>query len=469
LKQGQTTGCLSYIIVRPGALLECAHTIIFLSHVQYSSNILVLTASLHSGLPYTMLEAIRDIKPIDTYSRQSLQFDGHLPQEIWLLIFPYLESSDLRTVSLVCQPFRYIAQPLLFSVLDVSPFLFSYNNEQPVLRPKNYLSRLLDRLECYKLPHIAPAVHHCWVSPYTRSGFPPRNSQDDLDPDSIIDALLECLPSFPNLTTLSWHCINITPKWWSVIQSLNIKNLWLNSSSALTSPSPLSSVVHLDLDHWPWEGRTTNQVSMHEELHHEVDQMTLGHVIHPDVIRSISVPRSHTASHVFAVLSQTISQLQILKIPFFSRSDPRFISTLRMCPRLEVLCIFPPIVDSPVQDLALDTIPPSCLPRLASYEGPYTHLLNICHQPLKDVSLWGFHDRSALCDPDALTQTLNSFAQRNSVESLRSLTVLVIRITFDLLESFSAFGNLEHLTVQSQERDFPGKAIISPRFLISVS
>lgn len=418
-----------------------------------------------------MLEAIQDMKPATIHPRPSLVkrlFDG-LPPEIWLLIFPNLKSSDLRTVSSVCKSFRYMAQPLLFSVLDVSPFLLSYNTEQPVHRPQIYLSRLLERLEYYKQPHIAPGVHHCWVSPYTRSGFPPRNSQDDLDPGSVIDVLLDCLPSFPNLTTLSWHCIDIAPKWWSVIQSLNIKNLWLNSSSISTSQSPLPSVVHLDLDHWPWEGRITNQISIHEERRHEVDRMTLDHVIHPDVILSISVPRSHTACHVFAVLSQTISQLRVLKIPFTSVSDSKFVSTLRMCPCLEVLCIFPPTIDTPVRDVTLDTIPQTYLPCLTNYDGPYTHLLDICHQPLKHVSLWGFHERPALCDPDALAQTLNSLAKRNSVESLRSLTVLVLSITIDLLESFSAFENLEHLTVQSQERDFPANRIIGPRFLISVS
>ena len=123
------------------------------------------------------------------------------------------------------------------SALSRSPFLFPYNIEESVLRSQKYL---LERLECYKQPHIAPGVHHCWVSPYTRSGFAPRSSQDGLDPSSIINALLECLPTFPNLTTLSWHCIDTTLKWWSVIQSLKIKNLCLNSSSVPTSPSPLS-------------------------------------------------------------------------------------------------------------------------------------------------------------------------------------------------------------------------------------
>ena len=413
-----------------------------------------------------MSEAIpKDIKSL----RGGLPSSLGLPPEIWLLIFPNLKSSDLRTVSSVCKSFRFMAQPMLFSVLDVSPFLRSYNNEQPILRPRTYLSRLLERLEHYKQPHIAPGVHYCWISPYTRSGFPSRSSQDDLDPKLIIDAVLESLPSFPNLTTLSWHCIDITPKWWSVIQPMDIKNLWLNALSIPTALTPLSSVVHLDLDHWPWEGRTTDLISIHEERGNGVDQTTLNHVIQPDVILSISVPRPDTACRVFAILSQTTSQLRVLKIPFFSMSHPKFISTLWMCPHLEVLCIFQPTVDTPVQDVALDTIPPTCLLHLTKYEGPYTHLLNICHHPLKYVSLWGFRERPALCDPAALAQTLNIFAQGNSTESLRSLTMSVTTITSDLLQSFSAFRYLEHLTVRSQERDFPLNAVITPPFLVNVS
>lgn len=420
-----------------------------------------------------MLETIQDTATVNFLSRQSLEkrLVGSLglPPEIWLVIFPNLKSSDLRTVSSVCRSFRFMAQPMLFSVLDVSPFLLSYNTDQPILRPQAYMSRLLERLECYKQPHIAHGVHHCWVSPYTRSGFAPRNPEDNLDPNSIIDTLLESLPSFPNLTTLSWHCIDFTPNWWSVIQSLNIKNLWLNSLSIPKSLSPLSSIVRLDLDHWPWEGKATNLVSMHEEPVHGVDQAALDHVVQPDVILSISVARPATACHVFAILSVATSQLRILKIPFFSISDSQFISALRMCPFLEALCIFPPTTDVQVHDVVLDSIPPTCLPRLASYEGPHTHLLNICHQPLTHISLWGFHKRPAICDPDALTETLNGLAQRKNVKSLRSLTVVVISITYDLFQSFSAFECLEHLTVQSQERDFPSNAKILPQFQISVS
>ncbi|KAF8159211.1 hypothetical protein B0H34DRAFT_640530, partial [Crassisporium funariophilum] len=86
-----------------------------------------------------------------------------LPPEIWLLVFPNLKTLDLQSVSTTCTTFRYMAQPFLFSVLDVSPFLLSYNADQPILRPQTYLHRFLARLEYYKQPHIAHGVHHCWV------------------------------------------------------------------------------------------------------------------------------------------------------------------------------------------------------------------------------------------------------------------------------------------------------------------
>ncbi|KJA22764.1 hypothetical protein HYPSUDRAFT_100728, partial [Hypholoma sublateritium FD-334 SS-4] len=81
--------------------------------------------------------------------------------EIWLLVFPYLKAPDLRSVSLTSSSFRYMAQPILFSVLDVSPFLLSYNAEKPTFRSFDYFERLKERLGYFKLPHIAHGVHRC--------------------------------------------------------------------------------------------------------------------------------------------------------------------------------------------------------------------------------------------------------------------------------------------------------------------
>ncbi|KDR80995.1 hypothetical protein GALMADRAFT_207893 [Galerina marginata CBS 339.88] len=372
--------------------------------------------------------------------------------EIWLLVFPHLAPPDLQSISLTCSTFRYIAQPLLFCVLDVSPFLLSYNAEQPTLRPRKYLTRFLKRLEYYKLPHIAHGVRHCWISPYTRFGFPMRNQDDDTDPNQIIDAAVDALPSFPNLSTLSWHCIDIAPEWWDVIQSLQITNLWLNSSS-IPHPvaSPLLTIRHLDLDQWPWEGRITNHVSVHEERSRGVSTLALQHVIQPDVIQSISVPRTDTAVHLFTILSETTYHLTSLKVPFSSVSDPSFINALEHCPSLVSLGIFPPTSDERSRDVQLGTFAPSTLPSLTNYEGPDTHVLQFCHQPLQRISLWGFDNRPALCDPEALTKTLAKLAETATANSLKCLALMVIGITHDLLDIFSSFNELERIIVQSQE------------------
>jgi hypothetical protein len=392
--------------------------------------------------------------------------------EIWLLVFPYLNPQDLRSVSLTCGVFRYLAQPLLFSVLDVSPFLLSYNADRPILRPRTYLERCKERLEYFKLPHIAHGVHHCWISPYTRSGFPARSLQDDLEPSSIIDTVLDALPLFPNLSTLSWHCIDITPEWWNDIQSLSIRKLWLNSSTIpLSILSPFPCIVHLDLDHWPWEGRVTNQVSIHEERSTGVSDLALHYVIQPDVIQSISVPRADTARHVLSILSQMTYGVRALKIPFASVTHPDFILALEHCPALESLCILPPSSDERPRDAIIDNLPATILPLLTKYEGPYTHIMQFSRQPLQNIVLWGFDDPPAVCDPDALVASLSSLAETSTVNSLRCLKITVLDITLDLLEVFAPFSRLENIIIQSQDsppKDVPLTHSMRPSPAVSV-
>ncbi|KAH9479130.1 hypothetical protein JR316_0007709 [Psilocybe cubensis] len=383
---------------------------------------------------------------------QSVPDTLSLPPEVWLLVFPYLKPCDLRSISLTCSPFRYMAQPLLFSVLDVSPFFLAYNAEHPIPRPRAYLERFTERLKCYQIPHIAHGVRHCWVSPYSRTGFPARSQQDDLDPKLIINAIVDALPHFPNLSTLSWHCINISPQWWDIIQSLKISNLWLNSSSIpLSVTSPLPGIQHLDLDQWPWEGRVTNHVSIHEERAHGVDTVALQYVIQPDVIQYISVPRYDTACHLFSVLSKATYHLKSLKIPFSAASDPCFIDALEHCPSLASLCMFPPASDERSRGLRIGVLTPLTLPSLTSYEGPYSHVLQFALQPLQSINLWGFDERPCVCDPDGLSETLDDLADTATANSLTSMTLTVIRITSDLLETFGLFTRLEQVDIMSQD------------------
>jgi hypothetical protein len=283
-----------------------------------------------------------------------------------------------------------------------------------------------------------------------------RNQQDDLDPNLIINAVIAALPHFPNLSALSWHCIDVTPKWWDTIQSLRITNLWINSATIpQTVSSSLPCVVKLDLDQWPWEGHITNHVSIHEERFGGVGSLTLQHIIKPGAIRSISVPRRDTARHLFSILSQTTHDLRSLKIPFSALLDPNFIPALKHCPYLAYLCIFPPSSDEVPLRVEFDSLSPSVLPSLVAYEGPYTHLLQFAQQrALERISLWGFDGRPAVCDSDALVDTLADLAGTNTVRSLKYVNLAVDAIPHHLLGVLSLFSLLERIVIQSQD-SFP--------------
>ena len=378
-------------------------------------------------------------------------FQAVLPPEIWLNIFPYLKPGDLQSASLTCSTFRYMAQPLLFSVLNVSPFFLSYNADRPIKRPTVYLERFLERLAYYQLPHLKHAVRHCWISPYSRHGFPERNPTDDLDPSLIISPLVAALPGFPNLRVLSWHCIDITAEWWDIIHSLRLTKLWINSSDILSCKLPTDSITHIELDQWPWEGKVTNHVSIHEERSAGTSLSTLHRIIDAEGTEIISVPRVDTACRLLSGLRETTHYVKTLKIPFAALRSADFIPALELCPRLEVLCIFPPSSDERSRDIKLELVPPTAVPSLTTYDGPCTHLMDFSCKSLQRITLWGFDERPILADPAVLVDVFLRLSETGSVHTIKSIQIAVKNITHDLMGAISPFYSLESLAIQSQD------------------
>ncbi|KAF9003963.1 hypothetical protein BDQ17DRAFT_1355216 [Cyathus striatus] len=383
-----------------------------------------------------------------------------LPVEIWLNILPFLPPSDLHTISLVSSLFRSIAQPLLFTTLDISPFFLTYSTTRPILRPNAYLDRTKHRVALYQQPHIAHAVQHVWVSPYSRRGFPLRNNRDHLDPSELIQLIIDALPSFPNLDTLSWHCTDFKPEWWAVISRIPLKRLWLNSC-AVKSPAPLlPSVTHLDLDHWAWEGQVTNHISIHEERSNGVHASLFLLVVHPDTIASISVPRIDTALRLLMAIhksfpsypSSASCSLKSLTLPFPALASAFFVPALQRCPNLEMLRLLPPMdVSSPQQDFPLGPIPRDCIPHLRSFEGPYTRLLDFAvSRHIHDLILWGFDDLPAQCDAAALVDTLHVLAAMGKEgKAVRVLKVAMLTITVSFMRCLELFEDLREVAIES--------------------
>ncbi|TFK31474.1 hypothetical protein BDQ12DRAFT_694081 [Crucibulum laeve] len=383
-----------------------------------------------------------------------------LPPELWLEIFPFLPPISVHSAALVCSLFRTLAQPLLFRTLAISPFFLAYNTAQPLRRPLRYLDRTLSRVKCFTQPHIAAAVTHVWISPYSRQGFPLRDHRDELDPKLLIDAVVDALPLFPNLIELSWHCIDITPSWWEVIHKLPIQHLWLNSCNILgENPQALNSLTHLNLDHWAWEGKRTNHVSIHEERSPGVDQSALPLLIHPFSIHTLSAPRIDTAHRLLDTLAEFSvyeCALRSLTLPFMAMFSPAFVQALSRCSALQELQILAPIADrlpERFQSTLLPPIPKTCVPLLETYEGPYTQLTVFSHHALKKVVLWGTDEQNccALCDPERLLPVLQQLATTKSRATLEVLEMSVVRVSIPLLRIFASFPRLLKASIRSQD------------------
>ncbi|KAG6911372.1 hypothetical protein DXG01_001043 [Tephrocybe rancida] len=375
-----------------------------------------------------------------------------LPLELWLNIFCHLQTADLQVLTLTCPPFRWLAQPLMFVVIDVSPFFLAYNVDRRILRPRKYLDRTVERLKFYRSPHIASAVKHCWISPYSRYGFPPRNVRDYLDPDLVINEVIKALPFFPNLRILSWHCINFSTKWWDTVQRLPIRTLWINSCTVDGArPLPLP-IRHLDLDQWAWGGEVTNHPSIHEEHSLGVSQVSISLVLHPEQIQHISVPRTDTCMRLLStmVMMDRFTSLRVLRIPFLVLPSPELTEALVNCPVLQELRIFAPAdsINEEHREIKVPHLPPSSLPLLSIYEGPYTLLLTFCEgRPIKDILIWGLDELPGLCNPSLLANTLRQFSSFNT--TLEAFHISISYITVELLTTITSFPLLKSLEVTS--------------------
>ncbi|KAG6846089.1 hypothetical protein H0H87_006453 [Tephrocybe sp. NHM501043] len=126
------------------------------------------------------------------------------------------------------------------------------------------------------------------------------------------------------------------------------------------------------------------------------------------------------------------------------------------CPVLEELRILTPVAVINAEDRGItisDVLPPSSLPLLSIFEGPYTLLSTLGEgRPLKEIMIWGLDEPSARCDPPLLVNVLRQLSLLNN--TLEALNVSVSYVTRALLTTISSFRLLKTLEITSS--DNPG-------------
>ncbi|KAK6991752.1 hypothetical protein R3P38DRAFT_3090748 [Favolaschia claudopus] len=145
-----------------------------------------------------------------------------LPEETLAEIFAFLPRSVLPPVNLTAKSFHRIARPLLFRDLQIHPYVciagYSVLDCPPsglAIPSEIHITYLLERLQYWASPDIAPLVRTCSVSPWSNAGIGPMVSRDDSrlwdfhmysnvpDPYILLNTFFDALPSFTSLRTLT--------------------------------------------------------------------------------------------------------------------------------------------------------------------------------------------------------------------------------------------------------------------------
>ncbi|KAG1816872.1 uncharacterized protein BJ212DRAFT_1480726 [Suillus subaureus] len=334
-----------------------------------------------------------------------------LAPELWLAIFEHLPLRALHDVALTCQSFRYLAQPLLFRSLTFCPYSLDTNNQRFIYRLET-VERTKQRIQFCSSPRIAHAVRECKFYPRYIVGAVPNT---EIAYNVLLDILLDTLPLFVNLQSLSFMFVDLSqPQVLKLCALRSLGNLFLGNCM----------VEHV-------------QSLSHPKLQN-------GHglsVFSPDHICSVSVINPVAASHFLnnfmGNASQGLLQLRCLTLPCDLEVVRAFRPLLHLIPELSELKFARP---SQIQfnlpkdenfSLSMHSNP---LKPLLKYQGPRQLLPHFVRPgALEHLNLWSTRPMSTdgLMDPMELYGALVGGDELVSVcdpEVLRTVQTLELSV-----------------------------------------
>ncbi|KAG2159165.1 uncharacterized protein EDB93DRAFT_1076155 [Suillus bovinus] len=144
---------------------------------------------------------------LNRFSRDSTNIPKvSLAPELWLAIFEHLPCRTLHDVTLTCHSFRHLAQPLLFRSLTFCPYSLDTINQCFIHRLET-VERTKHRIQFCSSVRIAHAVRECKFYPRYIVGavFNP-----EIPYNVLLDILLDTLPLFVNLQSLSFMFVDLS-------------------------------------------------------------------------------------------------------------------------------------------------------------------------------------------------------------------------------------------------------------------
>ncbi|KAJ7132702.1 hypothetical protein C8R46DRAFT_1235653 [Mycena filopes] len=265
-----------------------------------------------------------------------------LPPELWLKIFGYIPVFLLPSVTLTSRTFRALAQPLLFTTISTHP--------DGAPSSAKFRRRVVDRIDFFFSPHIAPTVRHCKIALTAPEddGFPA---------DDIIDFIFHTLPRLPNLQSLECRHLRLTPERLAVLQHLQLTTISLElcfgdiTEFAIACEVPMRNVTFK----YPDASRDGIKASPCPIF------LSPNHLEHLHA----------TTTEVLPALarSQCFERLTTLALPVECLSSVDLLPALLRCPAVEELTLHTSTLLVP--NTLFEALPLDILPRLNFYRGPH--------------------------------------------------------------------------------------------------
>jgi hypothetical protein len=350
--------------------------------------------------------------------------------EIWLQVFPLLSSKVLKEVSLTCQAFRVMAQPLLFQsmTLDIVELCFQ-PRAQPSLTTE--MQQDIRRLTFYSSSRIAPSVISCKISHWNLE-WPPFLDNGVGDGDIVLDMFFQALPKFINLQNLNCFFIPFTDIGLRQLYLLrNLRSLQVEKCCITAVKPPLAP---LRVDSLSW---TQHDHIVTGNFTHSLRDMRWLSIMEPRSSITISLRNIGDLPAVKGCLVERHTEhcLQSLSVPLTDEIPRLLVDAFKIhnyAGTLQSLRI-----NNTFRSITLDVVglPAISMRSLTTYHGPYELLrIFVPSHAFRNLSLLDVKVPRRQHDPGEVIGILLDLHSRGIATRLETLKIRVTHLTVELLD-----------------------------------
>ncbi|KAJ7076591.1 hypothetical protein B0H15DRAFT_1005778 [Mycena belliarum] len=337
-------------------------------------------------------------KPRSQNLKLPSESDLVLPTELWLHILDGIPAQELEALSRTCKRLRDIVLPLFFRSQHVFPFVetFAFRWLNVTRELPAYEERSLTRVDFISSPRLASAVRELYVSPYP-PGYNRRHKVEHHPVQAVMQHLQTILPHLSNLKKLVLHFPICNDTLLASLARLELDHLELELLPSTHSDIPIPARAEFLF----FRSSSPLQILPLEALSLRF--------LFPDSLQRLVAGFTGTSTVLRAILrSPLYPALHTLDVSLRAASSPDFLPALAALPALTTLRLRASPLDGPGVPAGFAPLPPSTLPRLATYHGPPTLLpALLAHpRPLHTARLWASHSVAAVSPPSLLPPLL---------------------------------------------------------------